>query len=52
MPYASADDSSFILRGQTVHRRMHADSYTDPPPPHTNTARNTHNSKERYFVRE
>lgn len=51
LPYASADDSTFTLRGQTVHRRMHADSY--PPNTHihtpTNTARDIHNYKEGYL---
>jgi len=47
LPYASADDSTFTLRGQTVHRRMHADSYPPTPSPtHPNTQ--THKHSQRY----
>lgn len=40
LPYASADDSTFTLRGQTVHRHMHADLY--PPTPRQKKKKNTH----------
>lgn len=33
LPYASADDSTFTLRGQTGHRPVHVDS--NPPTKHT-----------------